>query len=262
MSKENPNIILQFVRHGDHDISDKTRENKDLPLLDESKERIRVLKKTLVIDSNTAVGYSGDNKRSIDTVKILVDPEESKEISDLERDYKIVTDHNLLYKMNANFRAFKDYLGLPEEQKKLFKVVVEYSEAFKKETGYDFTSYADMCNVVADYILRYVNILEKWEKVSFKYDTKSLFRIFCSNEYFYSSFRSKVEEVLFGEQAREKYVTWYENNFERNETRKYEEQSVTISRDKNNIISINLKDSYGEVSFSLEQLLMIKKDKE
>lgn len=258
MNRENPNIILQFVRHGDHDISDKTKENKDLPLLDESREKIRALKKTLGIDSNTAVGYSGDNKRSIDTVKILVNPEESREISDLERDYKVVADHNLLYKMNANFKAFKDYLGLPVEQKKLFRVIVEYSEDFKKDTGYDFTSYADMCNVVVDYVLKYVNILEKWGKLSFKYDTKSLFRIFCANEYFYSSFRSKVEEVLFGKQAREKYVTWYENNFERNEVRKYEEQSVTISRDENNMILINLRDSYGEVKLNLEQLLMVK----
>ena len=53
--------------------------------------------------------------------------------------------------------------------------------------------------------------------------------------------------------------TVYENNFERNETRKHEEQSVTISRDENNIILINLKDSYSEVTFNLEQLLMMKK---
>lgn len=260
MSKENSNIILQFIRHGGHDMSDKTKANKDLPLLDESREGLCALKKTLGIDSNTAVGYADDNKRSIDTVKILVNPEESREISDLERDYKVVVDPNLLYKMDANFRAFKDYLGLPEQQKKLFRVVVERSDTFKKETGHDFTSYADMCSVVVGYVLRYINIFKKWEKISFKYDTKSLFRIFCSNEYFYSSFRSKVEEVLFGEEAREKYVSWYENNFERNETRKHEEQSVTISRDENNIILINLKDSYSEVTFNLEQLLMMKKN--
>jgi|SRR3989344_1304395 len=258
MSRENSNIILQFVRHGDHDISDKSRANKDLPLLDESKKRLRALKKTLGINSSTTVGFSGNNLRSIDTTEVLVSPDESKEILDLEKDFKVKVDLNLLYKMDANFKAFKNHLGLSDAQKKIFRAVVEHSDSFKKETGYDFTSYADMCNVITDYVLRYIEILEKWEKVSFKYDTKSLLRVFCANEYFYSSFRSKVEEVLFDEQAKEKYIIWYENNFERNETRKHEEQSVTISRDENNIILIKLKDSYSEVTFTLEQLLMIK----
>ena len=259
MNKENSNIILQFVRHGDHDISDKSRANKDLPLLDESKKRLRVLKKTLGINSSTAVGFSGNNLRSIDTTEVLVSPDESKEILDLERDFKVKIDLNLLYKMDANFKAFKNHLGLSDAQKNIFRAVVEHSDSFKKETGYDFTSYVDLCNVITDYVLRYIEILEKWEKVSFKYDTKSLFRVFCANEYFYSCFRSKVEEVLFGEQAKEKYIAWYENNFERNEIRKHDEQSATISRDANNNILINLKDSYGEVTFSLDQLLMIKK---
>ena len=258
MSKETSNIILQFARHGGHDLSHGVKTPNDFPLLEQSKETLRALKKNLGIDSNTAVGWSGDNTRSMDTTKILVHPEESREISELEKDYKVVADPSLLYKMDANFKAFKDHLGLPKEQKKIFRAVVEHSDAFKKETGYDFTSYADMCNVIIDYVLRYIEILEKWEKVSFKYDAKSLFRVFCANEYFYSSFRSKVEEVLFGEQAKEKYISWYESNFERNEVRKHEEQSATISRDENNNVSIKLKDSYGEVAFDLDQLLMIK----
>ena len=50
MSRENSNIILQFVRHGDHDISDKSRANKDLPLLDESKKN--VLNRTSFLGDN------------------------------------------------------------------------------------------------------------------------------------------------------------------------------------------------------------------
>ncbi|MFA6050375.1 MAG: hypothetical protein WC761_04230 [Candidatus Paceibacterota bacterium] len=258
MSNENPNIVMQFVRHGDHDDSNKSIPTKDYPLLDESKETLRTLRETLGIDHNTALAWSGDNKRSIDTSKIIVNEKETKEVSDLEESFKIRLDPYLLYKMDGNFKAFKDYLGLSAEQKKLFRVVVEKSDAFKKETGYDFTSYADMCNAVADYVLRYVDILEKWEKVSFKYDTNSLFRVFCANEYFYASFRAKVEQVLFGEAAREKYVAWYESNFERNEERKHEEQSVTISRDADKATLISLKDSYGEVAFGVDQLSEIK----
>lgn len=258
MNKEKPNIILQFARHGDRDLSDKTKSPEESPLSEESKKTLHALKKTLGIDSSTAVGLSGNNKRSVDTTKILVNPEESSEVSSLEKDFKVSVVPNLLYKMNANFKAFKDYLKLPDDQKKLFRVVVEQSDDFKKKTGYDFTSYADMCTAIADYIFKYVNILKRWEDISFKYNTKSLFRVFTANEYFYSSFRSKVEEVLFGEQARENYILWYENNFERNEDRKHEEQSATISRDPNGVILIHLNDSYGEVTFNLDQLLMIK----
>ncbi len=254
---ENSNIVLQFVRHGDHDISDKNIGSREYPLMAESKDRLLELKKELGINPDTTVGWAGDNKRSIDTVGILVNPEESKEISNLNKKFKIVVAPELLYKMDSNFKSFKDYLGLSIEQKNLFRVVVEHSDSFKKETGYDFTSYADMYQVIAEYIDRYVSILEKWEKVSFKYNTDSLYRVFCANEYFYASFRSKMEEVLHGKEARDNYVDWYEKNFERNEERKYEEQSLSISRDQNKRVVLNIKDPYGEISFRKEDLSMI-----
>ncbi|MCX6717456.1 MAG: hypothetical protein NTU76_02160 [Candidatus Taylorbacteria bacterium] len=258
MSAERPDIKMEFVRHGDHDQYNQILENKDLPLVDESIEKLRELRETLGIKPETTAAWSGDNKRSIDTCNILLNHQEQDEIEGLEKNYKIAIDPNLLYKKNANFKDFKDYLGLPEEQKKVFRAIVEHSEEFKRATGSDFTSYADLCNAVVDYVIKYTRVLDRWEKISFKYSTQSLFRIFCANEYFYSSFRSLVELVLGGNEARDKYVSWYEDNFERNEDRKHEEQSVTISRNNVGLISIVIKDSYGEISINLDQLTIIK----
>ncbi len=257
MNIEGPKIKMEFVRHGDHDQSDRTLEDRDMPLLDESKKRLQELRKTLNINPDTSVAWSGNNKRSIDTCNILINPRAEEEIESLENNYKIATDPDMLYKKSANFKDFKDYLGLPVEQKKVFRAIVEHSEEFKRATGSDFTSYADMCHVVLDYVIRYVRILERWEKISFKYTTQTLFRIFCANEYFYSSFRSIVELLLGGNQARDSYVSWYETQFERNEERKHEEQSVTISRNDDGHVSIVIKDSYGEVNLSLNQLFAI-----
>ena len=258
MSIEKPAIKMEFVRHSEHDQSDQTLENKDWPLLDESAQNLRELRETLGINPETAVAWSGDNKRTIDTCNILINPRELEEIESLERNYKVAVDPNLLYKKNANFKDFKTHLGLPEEQKKVFRAVVEHSEEFRRATGSDFTSYADMCNVVVDYVIKYTHILERWEKISFKYSTQSLFRVFGANEYFYASFRSIVELALGGNQARDNYVSWYEENFERNEERKHEEQSVTISRNNDGCISIVISDSYGEVSIGLDQLMKVK----
>lgn len=258
MNEEKSEIKMEFVRHGDHDQFNQTLDNKDLPLVDESTQRIQALRENLGINPDTSVAWSGDNKRSIDTCNILLNTQEQDEVEKLEKNYKIAVDPNLLYKRSANFKDFKEYLGLPEEQKKVFRAIVEHSEDFKRETGSDFTSYADLCNVVVDYVIRYTRILDRWEKISFKYSTRSLFRIFCANEYFYSSFRSLIELASGGKEARDEYVNWYEDNFERNEERKHEEQSVTISRNDDKLVSIVIKDSYGEINIGLDQLMRIK----
>ena len=258
MNNEDPKIVLQFVRHGDSDNSDKSLRPDDLPLTNESKFVISNLKKTLKLNKETTVGWSGDNVRSKDTVKILVNSGELDEILDLESKFKSAVDNKLLYKMDPNFKSFKEYLGLPVEQKKLFRVVVNYSDKYSAESGVNLTTYSDMYKIVADYIIKYIKIIKKWERVHAKYDTNTMFRIFCANEYIYSSFRARLTEIMFGKISKEEYIDWYEKNFERDEVRKYEEQCVVITHNEKDEVVVNLKDPYGELSFGREQLLELK----
>ena len=65
-------------------------------------------------------------------------------------------------------------------------------------------------------------------------------------------------EVVFGKAEQEKFLDWYVENFERDEDRKYEEQSVSIEKNENEVL-FKLKDPYGELVFNKEILLELLK---
>ncbi len=116
MSPENEsNIKLHFVRHGDPDRTANIPV-KDFPLLEESKVDIDNLRNDMKISHNTALGFSGDNKRSIDTVEILVSSKEKSvddKIEAFKKKFKVrVLLFNSGYIVDGYFETWSKVLEL------------------------------------------------------------------------------------------------------------------------------------------------------
>jgi len=256
--EQQPKINLQFVRHGDPDRSDPSAHPDTYPLTETSKEGLRTLRDQLDINPDTTIGFHGDNLRSKQTIEALVRPDSAEEQEFEKLNYKARLDDDLLYKINGNFTAFKEYLGVQPSNKILFRLIKDKSDDFKNESGLDFTAYQDMVDIVCDYILKYTHVLSSWKKVSDKYSTAQLSRLFCANEYFYPSFRTAITHAKLGAEAAEAYVVWFEKNIERNEDRKHDECSVIIREDESGAVVLTIHDTYGDLECTPDDILTIR----
>ena len=128
MENKEPKIKIDFIRHGAYDSSDLTTKESDYPLTEEGREEIRKIKERVSVEKNQTVSFSGNNFRSlVSTISVadLADPsfvgiESIKEAVDTK---KLVPDSELLYRFLGNFAQFKESVGIPKEQKKLFRAV-------------------------------------------------------------------------------------------------------------------------------------------
>lgn len=261
MESNESKIKIDFVRHGSYDSNQPGVPERDYMLTDSGRKEVEKIKERIAVGKDQTVSFSGNNIRSLTSVVSiadLADPnfvgiEDVREAIDRRR---VVSDPELLYRFLGNFSKFKADIGIPREQKKLFRAVVEHSDKYKKETGSEMTTYKDMREKVAKIILRYVIALQSWEKVSHKYKNSTMFRLVCANEYFYACFRYRITEIVLGKEEAEKYMDWYEKEYERNEGLKVTEQSFSIMR-KDSVVDILLKDIYGELSFADDKLFQV-----
>ncbi len=228
------------------------------PLTPESKEELQALREKLALKPETSIGFHGNNLRSKQTIEALVRPDSAEEQEFEKLNYKARLDDDLLYKINGNFTAFKEYLGVEPSNKILFRLIKDRSDDFKRESGLDFTAYQDMVDIVCDYILKYTHVLPNWKKVSDKYSTAQLSRLFCANEYFYPSFRTAITQAKLGDEAAEAYVVWFEKNMERNEDRKHDECSVIIREDESGALVLTIHDTYGDLECTPDDILTIR----
>lgn len=261
MENRQPKIKIDFIRHGAYDSSDLNIKESECPLTVEGREEVKKIKERVSVEKDQTVSFSGNNFRSLaSTISVadLADPSfvGIENIEEAINTKKIVQDSELLYRFLGNFAQFKESVGIPKEQKKLFRAVVQFSDKYKQETGSQMTAYKDMREKVAKMVLRYIVAFQNWEKISHKYKNETMFRLVCANEYFYASFRYRITEIVFGEEEAKKYLDWYESEYERNEGLKISEQSFSIIR-KGVDIEIVLKDVYGEVVFNDNKLLQV-----
>ena len=261
MENRESKIKIDFIRHGSYDSSDLSVPESDYPLTNEGREEIRKIKERVSVERDQTVSFSGNNFRSLaSTVSVadLSDPSYVgiNSVEDAIDKKKVVVDPDLLYRFLGNFAQFKESIGVPKEQKKLFRAVIQYSDKYKQETGSQMTAYKDMRDKVAKIVLRYVTAFQNWEKLSHKYQNPTMFRLVCANEYFYACFRYRITEIVSGEDEAKKYMEWYENEYERNEGLKITEQSFSIVR-KGKDLEIILKDMYGEICFTDDKLFQV-----
>lgn len=261
MERDEPNIKIDFIRHGSYDSSRQDVLESEYPLTDIGRKEVREIKERVAVEKGQTVSFSGNNLRSLTSVVSaanLADPNfvGILDVNNAIDQKRLVQDPELLYRFLGNFLKFKTDLGIPKEQKKLFRAVIQYSDKYKKETGSEMTTYKDMREKVAKIILKYVIALQSWEKVSPKYKNPTMFRLVCANEYFYACFRFRITELVLGQEEAEKYMNWYEKEYERNENLKLTEQSFSVIR-KDNLVEVILKDVYGELRFTDDKLFQV-----
>lgn len=225
---------LFFIRHGEHGgegsmLTDIGREE-----VSEVKERIE--------PNDTSIVFYPPGSRFSQTAEIILGQMDSK--------FKRHEVRQLSYLRINQTTPYYNGLIQSIRERKCLEYHIHNSDNHIIETGENISSYTTMASLTAGLILKYISILQNY---SGKEDL-NLMRVFCAREFIWSSFRAKIIELKYGEDAMHEYVQWYSQTQEGKAEARRNVTNISSSFNKTGDISIYLSDIYGEEELSISAL--------
>ena len=217
---------LFFIRHGEHGGENSMLTNRGKKEVREVREQIGL--------NDTCIVFHPPGSRFSETAEII--------LGEMDSPFKKREVRQLSYLRIDQTTPY--YKGLIESIKahRCLEYHVLNSDRYIRESGENISSYTTMAALVSKLLLKYVFIQHN----SVSEQVSSMQRVFCSREFIWASFRAKIIEQKYGEEALCKYVEWYSQTQEgKGETRK---SLANISTEiyQGEEVSIHISDPYGE----------------
>lgn len=242
-------VVLIFHRHLNHDtVSPEIDELRRITTEDlEYTEDLS----SLVLNTDRAVALTVDNLRSYLTSYFILNPNEAIDIAtgnQLEmysqaRDSRAIRYLPQLSYKDSTGTEFDKALHEAFKENRPLQFQVEESDRFARQ-GENVSSYSVIASEIAEVVLKYWRIKDRWERVSQqKFSSKNLFRTLCAREFVYACFRAKLTEKILGMEERDRYV----KQFTRNRGAKYV-GALGFTQDG----KITIEDDYGTLIFDIE----------
>lgn len=228
---------LFFIRHGEHG-------GENSMLTDLGKEEVRDIKEQIGLNDTCIVFYPPGSRFS-ETAEIILGEQDSP--------FKRREVRQLSYLRIDQTTPY--YKGLIESirARRCLEYHVLNSDRYIRESGENISSYTTMASLVSKILLKYVSIQQNCmnDQVS------TIQRVFCAREFIWASFRAKIIEQKYGEEAMFEYVEWYSQTQEgKVEARKSIANICTEPYQEDMVIRIS--DIYGEdeiMSSDLENII-------
>lgn len=225
---------LFFIRHGEHG-------GENSFLTDVGKEEVRGMKEQ-IRPNDTSIVFHPPGSRFSETAEII--------LGEMDSPFKRREVRQLSYMRIDQTTPY--YKGLIESIRahRCLEYHVLNSDRYIKESGEDISSYTTMAALVSRLLLKYISIQQDCtsEQVS------TIQRVFCAREFIWSSFRAKVLEQKYGDEAMFKYVEWYSQTQEgQGEARKSIAHISTKLYQGEDII-IQISDIYGDDEIMVSDL--------
>ncbi len=225
---------LFFIRHGEHG-------GENPVLTDTGKEEMCKVKERIEL-SGTSIVFHPPGARFSETAEII--------LGKMDSAFKRREVRQLSYLRIDQTTPY--YKGLIESIKarKCLEYHVLNSDNHIRETGENISSYTTMAALVSKLLLKYVGIQQN----SSSEQILGIQRVFCAREFIWASFRAKLLELKYGEDAMFEYVDWYSQTQEGNAEARKSVAHISTELNKENGISIHLSEEYGEEVVSISEL--------
>jgi hypothetical protein len=228
-----------FMRHGEH-ISRNGDDGMLCGLTRGGRDEMRSVGK-IIETENIVRAYSVENLRSLGSLALAIIPELEdaileNTIFELRSVGRLTIDSDLQYANTVN-EEFLQSLNDAFYAGRCLRFHVDESDNYSQKSSDLLSTYSRMASIAANKIL-----------------TSQQTSLVCAREFFYPSLRSKLTMMKLGEKAFNHYVDYYCSEVELNPVARRQIQVVTRMGS-----DYKLYDSYGELEFTDEDLLSIKK---